>query len=74
MTYRTWGEVLPATVEVCPIQPPGREDRLRETPFTELQALVQTLSPVIQPYLDKCFTLPTERKQEKFRFHLRFIG
>lgn len=55
MTYRTWGEVLPATVEVCPIQLPGREDRLRETPFTELQALVQTLSPIIQPYLDKPF-------------------
>jgi medium-chain acyl-[acyl-carrier-protein] hydrolase len=55
MTYRTWGEILPATIEVCPIQLPGREDRLKEPPFTELPVLVQTLIPHIRSYLDKPF-------------------
>ncbi len=55
MAYRTWGDSLPATVEVCPIQLPGREDRLGETPFTELQALVGALGVAIGPSLDRPF-------------------
>ena len=57
LTYRTWGDVLPATVEVCPVHLPGREDRLGEAPFTELQPLAQALGKAILPYLDKPFAL-----------------
>jgi medium-chain acyl-[acyl-carrier-protein] hydrolase len=57
LTYRTWGDALPATVEVCPVQLPGREDRLGEQPFTEIQPLAQTLCKAILPHLDKPFAL-----------------
>ncbi|HEX4591042.1 MAG TPA: thioesterase domain-containing protein, partial [Gemmataceae bacterium] len=32
--YRTWADDLPLTVEVCAVQPPGRETRFREPPFS----------------------------------------
>lgn len=53
--YRGWGEILPDTIEVCPIQLPGREERLREALFTDLETLVQCLVPIIRPFLDKPF-------------------
>ena len=31
--YRGWAAPLPPDVEVCPVQLPGREGRLREAPF-----------------------------------------
>ena len=52
--FRTWSEELPAGVEVCPVQLPGRESRFREARYTRLMPLVHALGDVIQPYL----TLP----------------
>jgi medium-chain acyl-[acyl-carrier-protein] hydrolase len=51
--FRTWNRDLPSFVEVCPIQLPGRGSRLRETPFTQISPLVQTLGNALFPYLDK---------------------
>lgn len=53
--FRTWSDGLPADVEVCPIQFPGRGTRLMETPFTRLAPLVQTLAQALAPLLDKPF-------------------
>jgi medium-chain acyl-[acyl-carrier-protein] hydrolase len=53
--YRAWGEILPDEIEVCPVQLPGREDRLAETPFSDLRALTRALAPAMRPYLDKPF-------------------
>jgi len=53
--YRTWTECLPLTVELCLVQPPGRECRLREKPFTRLMPLATTLSRIIETYLDMPF-------------------
>lgn len=50
--YRLWPEALPAQIEVCPVQLPGREGRMQEAPFTRLVPLVQTLARVLRPYLD----------------------
>ncbi len=55
--YRTWGASLPATISVCPIQLPGREDRLADAPFTELRPLVDALAAAIVPSLDRPFAL-----------------
>jgi medium-chain acyl-[acyl-carrier-protein] hydrolase len=55
LIFRTWPDGLPQTVEVCAVQPPGRETRLKEPPFTQLPPLVQALAPVLRPYLDKPF-------------------
>ncbi|WP_341739433.1 alpha/beta fold hydrolase [Microcoleus sp. CAWBG640] len=53
--YRTWESQLPSEIEVCPIQLPGRENRISEAPFTEFTALVETLAEVLKPFLDKPF-------------------
>jgi len=49
--FRTWPESLPEAVEVCAVQLPGRENRLREAPFTDVPGVVQTLAEVLRPYL-----------------------
>jgi medium-chain acyl-[acyl-carrier-protein] hydrolase len=46
---------LPADVEVCPVQLPGRGTRLTEPPFTQLSRLVQALAEALFPLLDKPF-------------------
>jgi len=53
--YREWGAHLPADVEVCPVQLPGRGARAMETPFTRVVPLVQVLAQDLLPLLDKPF-------------------
>jgi len=53
--FRAWSDLLPSTIEVCAIQLPGREDRLREEPFVCMDGLVNTLLDVLQPHLDMPF-------------------
>jgi medium-chain acyl-[acyl-carrier-protein] hydrolase len=53
--FRTWSDGLPADVEVCPVQLPGRGTRLMETPFTQLTPLVQALAQALVPLVDKPF-------------------
>jgi medium-chain acyl-[acyl-carrier-protein] hydrolase len=53
--YRGWQDDLPASIEVCPIQLPGRESRFREPRFTQLAPLVSALGVAIMPYLTKPF-------------------
>lgn len=50
--FCTWSNGLPQHVHVCPIQLPGRENRLTEPPFTRLAPLAQKLAGVLRPYLD----------------------
>ncbi|MGH2506509.1 MAG: thioesterase II family protein [Ktedonobacteraceae bacterium] len=53
--YRTWHQTLPPTIEICPVQFPGRENRLTEQAFTQVEPLIQDLYNAISPYLDKPF-------------------
>lgn len=53
--FRAWSDTLPADVEVCPLQFPGRGTRLMEPPFTQLSPLVQALAEALFPLLDKPF-------------------
>ena len=55
LMFRTWSNALPADVEVCPVQLPGRSTRLTERPFTELSPLIQVLAQALSPLLDKPF-------------------
>ncbi len=55
--YRDWSKHLPKHVEVCPVQLPGRENRIREAPHKRVDQLVATLAPALGPYLDKPFAL-----------------
>lgn len=53
--FRTWSRELPAAIEVCPIQLPGRENRIRESPYTDILPLVEILARQIQLYSQKPF-------------------
>src|SRR5438094_5975985 len=53
--FRTWLNAFPSEIEVCPIQLPGRENRLLEPPFTQLPLLVQTLADALRLCLDLPF-------------------
>jgi medium-chain acyl-[acyl-carrier-protein] hydrolase len=53
--FRTWSAGLPATIEVCPVQLPGRETRLKEAPYPHLPPLVQAMTQALMPSLDKPF-------------------
>jgi medium-chain acyl-[acyl-carrier-protein] hydrolase len=55
--YRTWPQHLPPTIELCAVQLPGRENRIRESPYTNLVDLVAALLPNLLPVLDKPFAL-----------------
>lgn len=53
--YRLWPKEMPRGIEVCPIQLPGRENRLRETPHQQVTTLVRALLPELTPHLDRPF-------------------
>lgn len=53
--YRGWPELMPSSVEICAVQPPGRERRLHEKPFSNLLQMVEAAGPALQPYLDRPF-------------------
>jgi medium-chain acyl-[acyl-carrier-protein] hydrolase len=53
--FRAWADSLPATVEVCAVQLPGRGGRLLEPPFTDLLLLVRTAAQELLPFLDRPF-------------------
>ncbi|HEX7318155.1 MAG TPA: alpha/beta fold hydrolase [Pyrinomonadaceae bacterium] len=53
--FRAWPEWLPPTVEVCPVQLPGRGARIAERPRTSVEAIVRELTPALLPCLDLPF-------------------
>ncbi|HEX5709308.1 MAG TPA: thioesterase II family protein [Pyrinomonadaceae bacterium] len=73
--YRDWAEHLPAKVEVCPIQLPGRGNRLREAPATRMAPLVEAIAGAITPLLDKPFAIFGHSMGALIGFELaRFLG
>jgi surfactin synthase thioesterase subunit len=55
--FSSWKNFLPPNLDLCPIQLPGRENRLRETPFTRIRPLAENLAEVLEPYLDRPYIL-----------------
>jgi len=53
--FRTWPGFLPDTVELCGVQPPGRENRIGEAPIADVHSLVLRLLPSLVPWFDKPF-------------------
>lgn len=53
--FRDWSDRLPPTIEVCPVELPGRGSRIAETPFTQLLPLVEAIADGISPLLDRPF-------------------
>lgn len=50
--YRTWVNELPARIDVCPVQLPGRENRLSTPAFRHIDPLVEALLEALAPELD----------------------
>lgn len=55
--YRSWRRAQPAGIEICPIQLPGREARIRETPHRRVEALVEELAPTLAPLAGRRWAL-----------------
>ena len=55
--FRAWQHGLSDTVEVCPVELPGRGSRIAEPPFTDINQLVRCAAQALAPYLDKPFAL-----------------
>lgn len=55
--YRGWGASLPNDLEVCPVQLPGREGRLRETAYTDLNLMIPAVIDALDPYMNLPFVL-----------------
>jgi surfactin synthase thioesterase subunit len=52
--YRHWPDLV-SDIGICPIQLPGRENRLREEPYHSYEQLADDLSEALLPYLDRPF-------------------
>lgn len=55
LAFRTWPTALPADIEVCAVQLPGHENRLRETPLNTVGLVVDALMPEFLSFTDKPF-------------------
>jgi medium-chain acyl-[acyl-carrier-protein] hydrolase len=57
LAYREWGRLLPPAIQVLPVLPPGRETRLRETPYTSIEPHVEDLVTALAPELRAPYAL-----------------
>lgn len=55
MIFRRWVDRMASSVEVCPVQLPGRGNRIREAPFTQMTPLVESLAEGLSPFLERPF-------------------
>jgi medium-chain acyl-[acyl-carrier-protein] hydrolase len=53
--FRGWQRLFPEWIEICPLQYPGRGNRLREPPFTSVGPLAQDITQAVMPLLDLPF-------------------
>jgi surfactin synthase thioesterase subunit len=44
-------------IEVCPVQLPGRENRVREPAYTDMRELATDAAKALEPYLDRPYAL-----------------
>jgi medium-chain acyl-[acyl-carrier-protein] hydrolase len=51
-TYRLWARAVSPAIEICPVQLPGRENRIDDPPVTRLRPLVQAIAAVVAEHLD----------------------
>jgi surfactin synthase thioesterase subunit/phosphopantetheinyl transferase len=53
VVFHNWPASLPASIEVCALQLPGRASRLREVPFLRMAPLVDAVMAQLGPLLDR---------------------
>jgi medium-chain acyl-[acyl-carrier-protein] hydrolase len=55
--YNTWRRFLPAFVELCPVQIPGREARLAEPSITDCARLIAEMTSALAVYMDRPYAI-----------------
>lgn len=55
--YRHWQQNLPESIEVLPIQLPGRGSRIKEPSYSELRPLIRAASEALATEMEKPFAL-----------------
>jgi medium-chain acyl-[acyl-carrier-protein] hydrolase len=54
-TFNSWYGILPSEIELYLVHIPGRDRRVKETPYNDLLLLVESLTEALYPHLDKPF-------------------
>ena len=55
ISFRSWSDLLPPTVEVYSIELPGRGTRMKEFLYRKMEPLVEAIAPALLSKLDKPF-------------------
>jgi surfactin synthase thioesterase subunit len=55
--FQKWPGLFPGTIEVCPIQYPGRGNRLRDQPFKRITLLAADIAEALLPLFDTPYVL-----------------
>jgi surfactin synthase thioesterase subunit len=68
--YRRWAGGFPNWIDVCPVQLPGREERLREAAFTKMDELCTEMLRALTPYFDMPFAFFGHSMGALIAYHL----
>ncbi len=55
--YSSWVDLIGPKVELCAIQPPGRQERIHEPSPETVEQMVEGIVPALIPYLNKPFAV-----------------
>ena len=55
--YNRWMKEMQDTITVCPIQLPGREERIMEKPYSDMKIMLEDLVPEIEHIVDGNYAL-----------------
>jgi medium-chain acyl-[acyl-carrier-protein] hydrolase len=55
--FHTWNNLLPASLQICSVLLPGREGRLSEPLFTQIDSLADAIASELQPWLNIPFAV-----------------
>jgi len=55
--FVSWAAHLPSEIELCAIQPPGRQARIAEPIPQSVEEIVSSIIPFLLPYLDRPFAM-----------------
>jgi len=56
-SFRSWSGEFTDDIAVCPVQPPGRESRVLEQPYHEIQPLVSDLTDALGDLVDEPYAV-----------------
>jgi medium-chain acyl-[acyl-carrier-protein] hydrolase len=55
LSFRSWADSFPQTIEVCAVDIPGRGTQIKFPPFTRVEPIVDAIASALIPHLDRPF-------------------